>query len=100
MASLPTLSVLKPKVQATCAEVQERFGIVIIGLGGSVGRGDANLHSDLDLAVRKSRRIGLYEVADATEMLTTTLGLPVDLVFVDALSSYKNKIFMRDLVLL
>lgn len=98
MAENNRLVAVLDRVRAEKSSVSEEFGIEILGVGGSIARGDEVAGSDLDLGVRKNRSITLYEVVDAKEALSTALGLDVDLVFIDFLNDYKHRIFMRDLV--
>lgn len=88
------------KVRPMLPILASHFGIEIVGIGGSVARGENRLDSDIDFGVRKTRSISLFEVIDAKDMLEDALLAPVDLVFLDALPSYKYSIFVRDLVAL
>jgi predicted nucleotidyltransferase len=98
MAKIPKLSDIIAKIQVQRDVISKNFGIEILGIGGSIARGEGRVDSDLDLGVRKVRRISLFEVVDAKEALTLSLGLPVDLIFVDFLPEFKSSVFMRDLV--
>lgn len=98
MGEQAELLTLLNRVRAERGRVSERFGIEILGVSGSKARGDDGPDSDLDLGVRKNRKITLFEVVNAKEALSIALGFDVDLVFVDFLNAYKHKIFMRDLV--
>jgi predicted nucleotidyltransferase len=82
------------------AELVTQFGIELVGLGGSQANNTARPDSDIDLAVRKVRPIHLGHVMDAQDWLERQLERPVDLVFLDALPSYKRDVFNHDLMLL
>lgn len=97
MAENKPLHALLNRVRAERSSISEKFGLDILGVGGSLARGDGGPDSDLDLGVRKNRSITLFEVVDAKEALSSALGLDVDLVFIDFLNDYKHRVFMRDL---
>jgi uncharacterized protein len=79
-------------------EVLEKFGIDILGLGGSVARGEHRSDSDIDISARIIKRIGFFEIVDATQMLELVLDCKVDLVFSDALPEYRRASFERDVI--
>lgn len=62
-------------------EVCERYGVVRLEVFGSVSRGDASPHSDVDLlyALAPDARLG-WEIEDLANELAAVLGRPVDLV--------------------
>lgn len=66
------------RLRALAAPLRERWGIRIIGVFGSVARGDARADSDVDLLVTYDRPLGL-ELADAAAEIEAALGRPVDL---------------------
>jgi predicted nucleotidyltransferase len=72
------------------------FGILIVGLIGSRARGDNTHFSDVDVAVRRQRRIGLMTVVQAKDWLEQHLGINVDLVFFESLPDYKRAVFLQD----
>lgn len=72
------------------------FGILIVGLIGSRARGDNSELSDVDIAVRRQRRIGLLIVVQAQDWLEQHLGMDVDLVFFESLPDYKRAVFLQD----
>jgi uncharacterized protein len=81
-------------------ELENQFGIELVGLCGSQATGLARMDSDIDLAVRKVRQIHLGHVVDAKDWLEAKFNRQVDLVFLDALPSYKRTLFERDLLVL
>jgi len=66
------------RLRALAGPLRARWGIRIIGVFGSVARGDAGADSDVDLLVQYDRPLGL-ELADAAAELEAALGRPVDL---------------------
>jgi predicted nucleotidyltransferase len=93
----PTLSDLLKELGAIQEKVDMLFGISIVGIIGSRARGDHKLSSDIDIAVRRQRRIGLLTVTRAKAWLEKHFGLGVDLVFFEALPDYKREVFLKDL---
>jgi predicted nucleotidyltransferase len=80
----------------TRARLHSLFGIWIVGLIGSRARGDNTELSDVDVAVRRQRRIGLMTVVQAKDWLEEHLGMKVDLVFFESLPDYKQAVFLQD----
>jgi predicted nucleotidyltransferase len=72
------------------------YGISLLGLVGSRARGDHGVLSDIDIAVKRQRRIGLMTVVRAKDWLEKHFGTSVDLVFLDALPNYKKSMFLED----
>ena len=72
------------------------FGILIVGLIGNRARSDNSELSDVDIAVRRQRRIGLLIVVQAQDWLEQHLGMDVDLVFFESLPDYKRAVFIQD----
>lgn len=90
------VSVLRGKL----ADVEERYGLRMIGIVGSVARGEATPHSDIDVIVDVIRAPSLFKVADAELELAEAIGagLPVELVFRDGMRPSGLKLIERDLV--
>ena len=53
--------------------------IAMLGVFGSVARGEDNATSDIDLLVRFKKPVGLIEMIGIEERLEKILGRPVDL---------------------
>lgn len=66
-------------------ELEARYGVVRLGLFGSVVRGQAGRRSDIDLLVSFCRDIDLFEFLDLREFLQKRLDHKVDLVMDSAL---------------
>lgn len=60
-------------------EIQEKYGVTVIGVFGSYARGEASPMSDIDIIVELSRPIG-WELVDLSDYLESRLHHPVDLV--------------------
>jgi predicted nucleotidyltransferase len=85
------------ELRAIKEEFDELFGISIVGIIGSRARGDHTPSSDIDIAVRRQRKIGLLTVARARAWLEQHFGSSVDLVFFESLPDYKRSVFLQDL---
>ena len=73
----------KPEIMAVLfdykKEFAERYGILEIGLFGSVSRGDSTINSDVDIVIRIDRP-DLFKLAGIMDDLEERLSCPVDLV--------------------
>lgn len=63
----------------------EALGVASLAVFGSVARGDEGAGSDVDILVRFSKPVGMFEFLDVKAYLEDLLGAPVDLVTEDAL---------------
>jgi predicted nucleotidyltransferase len=87
--SLPNRDVV-PHVETVVSELSRqastiagRFGIALVGLGGSTVAANRTAFSDIDVAARAMRKITLADIAGASDVLNTALDWPVDLVLLD-----------------
>ncbi len=58
----------------------ERYGVRVVGIFGSYGRGEQHEQSDLDLLVEYLKPISLLELVGAELYLSDVLGLRVEMV--------------------
>jgi predicted nucleotidyltransferase len=74
----------------------------MIGLVGSVARGEATGASDIDVIVDVIDAPSLFRLFDAEEELTQAVGagMPVELVFRESMRPSGRRLIERDLVLL
>lgn len=63
----------------------EALGVASLSVFGSVARGDEGAQSDIDMLVRFSKSVGMFEFLDVKAYLENLLGTSVDLVTEDAL---------------
>lgn len=63
----------------------EALGVASLSIFGSVARGDEDTTSDVDILVRFSKPVGMFEFLDVKAYLEDLLGSAVDLVTEDAL---------------
>lgn len=78
----------------------KQTGIVRLALFGSIARGDARSHSDIDLlaAFDESRRLSLLDVIQIENQLAALLGQPVDLIEKGTLKLRVKERFDREAV--
>ena len=78
-------------------ELERRFGVIRIGVFGSVARGEEDAESDVDVLVELEEPIG-WELVDLQDRLEEVLGRRVDLVTVGALREEMSATVMREVV--
>ena len=74
--------------------------VSMLGVFGSVARGESTEQSDIDLLVKFSERKGLLALARLERILSETLGRKVDLLTVAAISPYIRDNILKDLQVL
>ena len=78
-------------------EVCRRNDVAMLGVFGSVTRGEATKDSDVDLLVRFSRRKSLLDLVRIEREISTALGRHADLVTEGGVSPYLRDTIKRDL---
>ncbi len=81
-------------------EVCRNNDVSMLGIFGSVARGEATAQSDVDLLVRFSRRKSLLALADLALQIETAIGKKVDLLTEAAISPYIRPRVQKDLKIL
>jgi uncharacterized protein len=81
----------------TLIEVCRRNDVTMVGVVGSMARGEATDRSDIDLIVRFAKPKSLIGVIALEQQLTAALGREVDLLTEAALSPYLRERMLRDL---
>jgi predicted nucleotidyltransferase len=66
--------------RAAVLEVAHQHGVRVLGVFGSVARGEDRPDSDVDLLVELPSTMGLFAVARVQNELEALLGAPVDLI--------------------
>jgi len=79
------------------AQVCDKNDVAMLGIFGSVARGEANEQSDIDLLVRFSERKSLLALIRLERELAQALGKEVDLQTEAGLSPYLRERILRDL---
>ena len=69
-------------------EICRRNDVAMVGVFGSMARGEATEQSDIDLLVRFSKRKSLLELVRLERELSSALGRKVDLLTESAISPY------------
>ena len=72
-------------------------GFSDLAVFGSVARGEAGPDSDIDLIIRPAKNTDLFELFEFSELCTSILGRPVDLVSYNGLKSKIDDDILRDL---
>lgn len=78
-------------------EICRRNDVSMLGVFGSVARGDATAQSDVDLLVKFSGRKSLLAVVSLERQLSDALGRKVDLLTEGAISPYLRSRILCDL---
>ena len=81
-------------------EICRENGVAMLGVFGSVARGEATEKSDIDLLVKFSERKGLLALVRLERILSETLGRKVDLLTEAAISPYIRDNILNDLQVL
>jgi predicted nucleotidyltransferase len=87
-------------LRAKQSDIEERFGLRLVGLVGSVARGEGNVESDIDVMVDIIRTPTLFQIAHAEEELKGAVGagLPVEFVFREDLRPALRARIERDVI--
>ncbi len=81
-------------------EICRANDVAMLGVFGSVARGEATEKSDIDLLVKFSERKGLLALVRLERILSETLGRKVDLLTEAAISPYIRENILNDLQVL
>ena len=81
-------------------EICRENDIVMLGVFGSVARGEATEKSDIDLLVKFSERKGLLALIRLERLLSEAFGRKVDLLTESAISPYIRENILKDLQVL
>ncbi|MGH6950126.1 MAG: nucleotidyltransferase family protein [Vitreimonas sp.] len=85
-------------IRARRDEIEARYGIRLLGVVGSVARGEERPDSDVDITYEVPRSTTLFRIAAATNELGDELGRAVDLVDTSAMRERARTYMERDLV--
>jgi len=78
-------------------EICRQNDVLMVGIFGSVARGEANDQSDIDLLVEFSKPKSLLALVALERQISTALGRKVDLLTEAAISPYLRDRIKRDL---
>jgi hypothetical protein len=85
-------------IRARRDDFERRFGIRLVGVVGSVARGEERPDSDVDVVYDISGRPTLFDLVDAMYELEEALGRQVELIDPKALRPKARAFIERDLV--
>ena len=77
-------------------ELNEKYGLISIGIFGSYGRGEQYTGSDLDLLVEVRRPMGFVKFIRLENHLSQLLGVKVDLVTKKALKPHIGQRILQE----
>jgi predicted nucleotidyltransferase len=78
-------------------EICRKNDVAMLGVFGSMARGEATDQSDVDLLVRFSKRKSLLSLVALERQMSTALGRKVDLLTEAAISPYLRERIKREL---
>jgi predicted nucleotidyltransferase len=81
-------------------EICRENDVVMLGMFGSMARGEATAQSDVDLLIKFSERKGLLALVRIERQLSEALGRKVDLLTEAAISPYIRDNILNDLKVL
>ena len=79
-------------------EQLEKLGVKSLSLFGSVARDEARFDSDVDLLVKFSKAVGLFEFIEVRLYLEDILGCSVDLGTQDSLKEHLRQPVLKDVI--
>jgi predicted nucleotidyltransferase len=77
-------------------QLRSEFGVIGIGIFGSMVRGEQTAGSDLDILVEFERPIGFVRFMRLEKRLAELVGMPVDLVTKKALKPHIGKRILQE----
>lgn len=86
-------------IRARRDEIEARYGIRLLGVVGSVARGEEREDSDVDITYDVPRSTTLFRIAAALNALEDEIGREIDLVDTGAMRPRARAFIERDLVL-
>lgn len=87
-------------MQARRDELAANYGVTEIGIFGSYVRGDASVHSDIDILVSFDRPVGFFKFLELEDRLSQWLGVRVDLVTRAALKPHIGRHILSEVAML
>lgn len=79
------LGTVQTKIRSSLPFLREKYFVEKIGIFGSVARGDNTKKSDVDILVKLSQPVGMFDFIRLQNYLAEKLGKKVDLVTPNAL---------------
>lgn len=91
-----SLSHITKIIKENRKQLRTDFGVVEIGIFGSVVHGAHDIDSDIDILVEFERPLGFVRFMRLEKHLAELLGIPVDLVTKKALKPHIGKRILRE----
>jgi predicted nucleotidyltransferase len=95
-ADMKTIDEIEKIIKKNKIELNEKYGLISIGIFGSYGRGEQNKDSDLDLLVEVRRPMGFVKFIRLENHLSQLLGVKVDMVTKKALKPNIGKRILQE----
>jgi predicted nucleotidyltransferase len=88
------------RLKAALPDLHARYGVVRLGLFGSVARDEARPDSDVDLVAEfaPDSKVGMFEFFDLERALSNLLGRPATISALSQMNRYVRASVDRDLV--
>jgi predicted nucleotidyltransferase len=88
------------KLREQREHIEREYGLRMVGLVGSVARGEATEESDIDVIVDVTGRPTLFSLVRAEDYLAQVIGagLPIELVFREGMRPSGRELIERDLI--
>ena len=93
-----SLAMILKRLRLLESDVESRYKTKIIGLFGSIARGDAKASSDIDILVQPKQGASLVEFIGLGDFLKEQLGRKVDVVSENALKERVKPYIYKDLI--
>jgi predicted nucleotidyltransferase len=95
----PLLETVLETIRARRDDIEARYGIRLLGVVGSVARGEERADSDVDITHKGAGRATLFTIAAAMGELKDALGRKVDLVDPETVRPEAREWLEEDIVL-
>ncbi|HEX8168033.1 MAG TPA: nucleotidyltransferase family protein [Beijerinckiaceae bacterium] len=83
--TVTTFDELKGAIGSVRSDIEARYPIRLIGVFGSMARGDSRPDSDVDILIEPKPGLSLSKLGAVTLALESAIGRPIDLVFENSL---------------
>lgn len=94
------LSFILHTLRSQAESIKNEYSIEIIGVFGSVARGDSKSSSDIDILIGYEAPPTLFMLAKLEDHLTTLLESKVDIVSEYSLRDFVRQSIMKDVIIL
>ena len=84
-------------IKSITTPLLRQYPISYAGIFGSYARGEQTASSDIDILIRYSSPIDLFELGDLTNKLEDAMGIKVDIVIEKTVSPLMMKYIKKDL---